>query len=328
VDFPWTILHSKLQATLQGQNLLPRGTHILVAVSGGQDSLCLGQLLLDLSSRWDWRLAIGHCDHCWPGDRGIADRVRSIAAAWQLPFYCWSTQNLPETEAAARYWRYAALAQMARTKNYTHIVTGHTQSDLAETLLYNLLRGAGSDGLSSLRAQRPLADIPSETLRERLLVRPLLNIDRPSTGQFCADRQLPVWQDAYNDEPRYARNRIRRAIAAFQQDFHPQVTAHLAQTAEILSAEADYLAEVARGYYQAALVGEGEIDRRLLQPLPLAIQRRVVQQFLQAQGITPSFAAIEAVVDLIDAPSNSRSSSLGGGQAITVQQFLKIQRSP
>lgn len=293
---------------------------MLVAVSGGQDSLCLGQLLLDLGRRWDWQLAIGHCDHGWPADRGIADRVRSIATTWQLPFYCWNAQKLPETEVAARQWRYAALVQMARTKNYTHIVTGHTQSDLAETLLYNLFRGAGSDGLSSLRAQRPLA--------ERLLVRPLLNIDRSATGKFCADRQLPVWQDVYNEEPRYARNRMRRAIALFQQDFHPQVTAHLAQTAEILGAEADYLAAVATGHYQEALVGAGEIDRRLLQPLPLAIQRRVIQQFLQDQGITPSFAAIQAVVDLIDAPSNSRSSSLSGGQAITVQQFLKIQRSP
>ncbi len=317
MDFSWTILHSKLQGILQRQALLPVGTSILVAVSGGQDSLCLGQLLLDLRSRWHWNLAIGHCDHGWPGDRGIADHVRSIAAAWQLPFYCWSTQDLPETEAAARQWRYGALAQMAHTKNYTHIVTGHTQSDLAETLLYNLLRGAGSAGLSSLRAQRPLAD--------RLLVRPLLHIDRPATGKFCADRQLPIWQDAYNDQSRYARNRIRRAIGAFQQDFHPQVTAHLAQTAEILGAEADYLAAVAFGHYQAALVGEGEIDRRRLQPLPLAIQRRVIYQFLQSQGITPSFLAIQAVVDLIDAPSNSRSSSLGGGQAVTVRHLLKIQ---
>jgi tRNA(Ile)-lysidine synthase len=318
LSFPWTSLHSLLQEQLQTTQLLPPDTPILLAVSGGQDSLCLGQLLIDLQPRWKWRLAIGHCDHGWPADAGIADRVRQVATHWGLPFYCWQAQALPETEAAARTWRYQALTQMARTKNYSHIVTGHTQSDMAETLLYNLLRGAGSDGLSSLRPRRPLA--------ERWLVRPLLQIDRRSTGEFCAQRQLPVWLDPYNDSPRYARNRMRRAIGNFETDFHPQVTAHLAQTAEILCAEADYLQELANGHYQQALVEPLVLDRRPLQTLPLALQRRVLRLFLQEHGLFPTFVAIQQAVALISAPRRSQTSSLRGGYLWVDENFIKIQR--
>jgi tRNA(Ile)-lysidine synthase len=280
-----------------------------MAVSGGQDSLCLGQLLLNLQPHWQWQLAVGHCDHGWPADQGIADRVRSVAQIWQLPFYCWNAQDLPATEAAARHWRYQALISMAQTRGYQYVVTGHTQSDLAETLFYNLIRGAGSEGLSSLRPARALA--PGIQL-----VRPILNIDRQSTGQFCQQQQLPVWLDAYNDQPRYARNRIRQNIAELTTQFHPRVTSHFAQTAQILAAESDYLQELALAQYQSALVAPEQLDRQAINSLPLALQRRAIKLFLQ--NYDPSFGLIEEIVGLLQAPHHSRSSSLRGGSTVAV----------
>jgi tRNA(Ile)-lysidine synthase len=280
-----------------------------MAISGGQDSLCLGQLLVTLQSRWQWQLAVGHCDHGWPADQGIADRVRSVAQTWQLPFYCWNAQDLSETEAAARHWRYQALISMAQTRGYQYVVTGHTQSDLAETLLYNLIRGAGSEGLSSLRPCRPLA-------AGIQLVRPILNIDRQSTGLFCQQQQLPVWLDAYNDQSRYARNRIRQNIAELSIQFHPRVTSHFAQTAQILAAESDYLQKLTVAQYRSALVAPGQLDRHLISALPLALQRRVIKLFLQ--NYDPSFAVIEEIVGLLQAPHHSRSSSLRGGSTVAV----------
>jgi tRNA(Ile)-lysidine synthase len=288
-----------------------------MAISGGQDSLCLGRLLLELQSRWQWQLAVGHCDHGWPADQGIADRVRTVAQTWQLPYYCWNAQELPQTEAAARQWRYQALVGMARTRNYQYVVTGHTQSDVAETLFYNLIRGAGSDGLSSLRPSRPLTN-------NIQLVRPILNIDRQATGQFCQQHQLPVWPDPYNDQPRYARNRVRQNIADLSEQFHPRTTQHFAQTAQILAAEADYLQELALEQYRSALISNYQLDRRSIRPLPLALQRRVIKLFLQ--DYSPSFAAIEEVVLLLNAPHHSRSSSLRGGSTIVVVKHqLQIQ---
>jgi tRNA(Ile)-lysidine synthase len=310
-------LSAQLQAHLQQHQLLPQQSRILIAVSGGQDSLCLGQLLVNLQPRWQWQLAVGHCDHGWPADDGIADRVREVAQTWQLPYYCWNAQNLPQTDSAARHWRYQALIAMARTRSYQYVVTGHTQSDLAETLLYNLMRGAGSAGLSSLRPSRWLA-------ADLQLVRPILSIDRQATGQFCHQHQLPVWLDVYNDQPHYARNRVRQNIAELSAQFHPQVTAHFAQTAQILAAESDYLQELAIAQYQSALVAPEKLDRQIIAALPLALQRRVIKLFLQ--NYDPSFSSIEEIVKLLMAPHNHRSSSLRGGITVAVvYQQLHIQ---
>ena len=131
----WTPLHTKVHKTLRQRSLLPPGEKVLVAVSGGQDSLCLGKLLLDLRSKWNWQLAIAHCDHRWSTDAGIAERVSEVAQSWQLPFYLKVADVVRETEASARNWRYQALIEIARQKQFKYIVTGHTKSDRAETLL-------------------------------------------------------------------------------------------------------------------------------------------------------------------------------------------------
>jgi tRNA(Ile)-lysidine synthase len=301
---PWTQLHSQIHQVLLDRQLLPVGAKILLAVSGGQDSCCLGQLLRDLQSRWEWQLNVGHCDHGWTHDLGIADRVAQLAAQWLLPFYCETTANLPETEAAAREWRYHSLMRMAATTGSTYIVTAHTQTDRAETLLYNLIRGAGADGLSALSWQRQLTPALS-------LVRPLLEVNRIATGKFCQEYQLPVWEDVYNFDRQYARVRLRQEIIPqLAAEFNPQVESHLARTAELLRADVEYLDSLARNLYSQVTAAGDKLDRFLLQSQPLALQRRVIRQFLtQTLDKMPTFNQIEATIALIDAPNRTRTST-------------------
>lgn len=311
---PWTRLHSQIHQILIDRQLLPIGANILLAVSGGQDSLCLGQLLRDLQSRWQWQLQVAHCDHGWTQDVGIADRVAQVAATWQLPFYCETISNLPETETAAREWRYQSLIRMAQATECTYIVTAHTQTDRAETLLYNLIRGAGADGLSALNWRR-------QATKEICLVRPLLGIDRSATGTFCQEYQLPVWEDAYNHALKYARVRLRtEIIPKLAAEFNPQVESHLARTAELLRADVEYLELLARDVYlQAIELSETKLDRFALQSVHLAIQRRVIRQFLtQALDKMPTFSQIEATVALLDAPNRTRTSTFNHGLAAEV----------
>ncbi|MCZ0904018.1 tRNA lysidine(34) synthetase TilS, partial [Microcoleus sp. HI-ES] len=165
----WTHLHAQVHRTLLYRQILPSNQRLLVAVSGGQDSLCLIKLLLDLQPKWGWNLAIVHCDHRWRSDsEASAHHVEQLAKSWGISYYLETASDIPKTEAAARQWRYQALTEIAIAHNYPYIVTGHTASDRAETLLYNLIRGSGADGLSALTWTRPLADFGLPILDFRL----------------------------------------------------------------------------------------------------------------------------------------------------------------
>lgn len=311
----WTPLHSRLHRTLKQRQLLAPHHRLLVAVSGGQDSLCLIKLLLDLQAKWGWQLAIAHCDHRWLLDTGIAAHVEKIAQALEVPFYLQTAVEVTQSEGAARQWRYQALIEIAQTHGYQEVVTGHTKSDRAETFLYNLVRGTGADGLQSLTWRRPLTP-------ELDLVRPLLEISRAETAQFCQAMQIPVWEDAYNQDLKYARNRIRQELLPYlKTHFNPQVEQALIQTAEILRAEVDYLETAAHQLRQQATQSSQQgLNRIVLRAAPLALQRRVSRQFLQqVLPSAPSFEQIEAITALITAPNRSRTAPFPGGAIAEVE---------
>ena len=305
----WSIWHARLQQRLKQQPLLPRQAKILIAVSGGQDSVCLAKLILDLQSLWNWHIAIAHCDHGWSTDAGIAEHVKQIATNWDIPFYLEQAQNLKETEAAARKWRYQALQKIAEREGFGYVVTGHTKSDRAETFLYNLMRGAGTDGLSSLDWQRNLTE-------QIFLVRPILDLTRSETAAFCDKFALDLWIDAANSNLKYARNRIRQQLIPYlQSDFNPQVENCLVQTAELLQADKECLEKQARELLaQVISLDQTRLNRLELGLLDLALQRRIIRQFLPSVlGCQPNFQQIEAVRILIDAPNKSQTSSLRKG---------------
>ncbi|WP_375472159.1 tRNA lysidine(34) synthetase TilS [uncultured Nostoc sp.] len=322
----WTSLHAKIHRTIRSRHLFERKQQLLVAVSGGQDSLCLIKLLLDLQSKWGWDLGIAHCDHRWRSDsEANAHHVENLAKTWGISFYL-ETANKPiNSEAAARDWRYQALSAIAQANNYQYIVTGHTASDRAETLLYNLIRGTGADGLQALTWQRPLTT-------GIMLVRPLLEITRIQTEQFCQEFKLPIWEDSTNQDLQYARNRIRQELLPYLRDnFNHQVESALAQTAELLQAEVEYLEKAAQELRDEAWsMGHEEdsltsflplrLNRRVLQKAPLALQRRVMRQVLQ-QILTdaPSFEHIEKLTALIIAPNRSQTDPFPGGAIAQVE---------
>ncbi|MBG1270339.1 tRNA lysidine(34) synthetase TilS [Nostoc sp. WHI] len=331
----WTSLHAKIHRTIKSRHLFEHNQRLLIAVSGGQDSLCLIKLLLDLQSKWGWYLGIAHCDHRWRSDsQANANHVENLAKTWDISFYLETAIAPVNSEAAARDWRYQALSAIAQANNYQYIVTGHTASDRAETLLYNLIRGTGADGLQALTWQRSLTT-------DIMLVRPLLEITRTQTEQFCQEFKLPIWEDSTNQDLKYARNRIRKELLPYlQKNFNLQVESALAQTAELLQAEVEYLEKAAQQLREEAMswdIGHGawgmghekdsltplfplRLNRRVLQKAPLALQRRVMRQILQ-QILTdaPTFEHIEKLTVLIIAPNRSQTDPFPGGAIAQVE---------
>ncbi len=310
----WTPLHDQLHRLLRQRLLLPAQQKILLAISGGQDSFCLLQLLLDLQPKWGWTLALAHGDHRWPPDSGAnAEHVAKIAAQLQLPFFLQQAPSALKSEDAGRRWRYQMLTEIAEQQGYPQVVTAHTASDRAETLLYNLTRGSGMDGLQALSWQRPLS-------AKVQLVRPLLTLTRSQTGEFCQQQGLPIWQDAMNQDLAYRRNRIRQEVLPYlKTHFNPRVETALAQTVDILQAEVAFLQAETQRLLDAALPGQppalsatpedclGAINRHCLQRAAIAIQRRAIRQFLsQTLDLSPNYLQVEKGVALVTAPNGSR----------------------
>jgi tRNA(Ile)-lysidine synthase len=157
----------------------------------------------------------------------------------------------------------------------------------------------------------------------------LLAVTRAETGQFCQEHQIPVWEDATNANRAYARNRLRLDVfPQLRQQFNPQVDSTLAQTAELVAAEVEYLEAEATKLFQQCVV-EGRIQRRSLRSAHLALQRRVIRQVIRQQlAIAPQFEHIEKVVTLLTAPNRSQTDPLPGGAIAIVQDPWIVFKSP
>jgi tRNA(Ile)-lysidine synthase len=200
------------------------------------------------------------------------------------------------------------------------VVTGHTQSDRAETFLYNLMRGSGSDGLQAMTWKRELAP-------NIQLIRPLLTISRAETGLFCEQQEISIWEDAFNQKLHYARNRIRQQLLPYlKTEFNPQVETAIAQTAELLQAEVQYLENITETLFKQIANNElNKLDRNQLKNIPLALQRRVIRHFLRHNLETsPNYEQIEEIIQLISASNRSRTSTFPNNFAVEVRNYWLI----
>lgn len=327
-----------LRATIRLHNILPRQNRLLVAVSGGQDSLSLCEALRHLHGSAPWRgLAFAHCDHGWPHDEGNADFVRKYADKAGIPLHIIDANEnhhpIPLSECAAREWRYETLTRIAVTHAYDSIVTAHTRTDLAETVLYSLANGAGADGLSSLSWSRSLA--PGVTL-----VRPFLRISREETAAICSELSLDVWDDVYNKDERYARNRVRKHVMPLlRKSINDKVEEAFARTAHLLRDEADCLRSLSESAFKRFVEWKRDgahgaiitLNRIGLAEEHIAITRRVVRltltRYAGLSHCNATFAQVEAVCALMTAPVGVSTPSLVGHSSATVVSEDLIQIS-
>lgn len=322
-------IHLRVQTQIRQRHLLVSDQRLLVAVSGGQDSLCLLKILSDLAPRWRWRLFVLHCDHRWtPDETRCAQFVKQwVIDQMHLPCQVETAPTITLDEDRARKWRYGVLQTWAERWQCSVIVTGHTGSDRAETFLFNLIRGSGVVGLSSLDWRRPLR---SDRLQSPDLVRPLLCLWRHETAEFCHQYRLPVWPDQTNQDLGHARNRIRQQLIPFlSTHFNPQVEDALVRTATILAAEHEVVTDLAAQIESQVVLGDPPgVKRLILQQQPTAIQRWVIFSFLREHlPHAPRFDQVESVLHLLHAPRRSRTSPFPGGSWMEVVDDLIVLRN-
>lgn len=206
--------------------LMPPGTSVLLAVSGGADSMALLAGSAELKNRTGWHLAVGHVHHLWRGreaDRDLAF-VRDFARRLGLPFASRHRDAREEArrlrlspESGARYARYEALHDMARELGCASIATAHQREDCIESYLLARERGLSPIALAGPRASR----------RDGI-IRPLLAVCRTEVLEFLRSRDLPFRRDASNGDLSFARNRVRRALALRAEERGPAILLRLA----------------------------------------------------------------------------------------------------
>ena len=313
-------LHRRLLQEVRSRKLWFRGDSLLVGVSGGQDSLCLLKLLADLCPEKEWRLQVLHLDHAWR-ETSAADSevVRLFCEMLKVPCTVIRALVAPISEAEARKWRYEKFQEVAQSLDISIVLTAHTASDRAETLLFNLTRGSAMDGLGSLPWIRTLGP-------QVQLIRPLLSTTRHETQEFCRLHNLPVCLDQTNEDLNYQRNRIRLELLPYlAKHFNPRVEQSLSRTVEILAEERRYLEAQTQKIYDAVYGAPNRLHRLKLREEPIALQRRVILKFLgdclySGRGGHPCFDDIEMVRQLLHAPNQKRTRPLIQGIGLWVQE--------
>jgi tRNA(Ile)-lysidine synthase len=266
----WSELLKRVDAFISGHGLLnPHERHI-VALSGGADSVALLLVL----RRLGYRVEAAHCNFKLRAGESDRDEqfVRSLCQQTDTPFHVvhfdtktYASQHQVSIEMAARHLRYRYFEQLRTDIEAAEVCVAHHQDDAVETLLMNLLRGAGIHGLTGIRP------------RNGHVVRPLLCVSRSDILQFLQAQGQPYVTDSTNLVPDVVRNRLRLQVLPLLSDINPSAAANIAKSANLLAeAERVYGAAVTTAIDGLLTDGQIDTDRLLAQPSPLCLLHEVL----------------------------------------------------
>lgn len=290
-------MRKKVQNAIEKFHMFPKNAKIIVGFSGGADSVALLHVLCSLKEEYGWDITAVHVHH---GLRGAdADEDQSFAEEFceKLDIPCIVRKYDVKAEAkrrklgeeeTGRILRYAAFQEIAGEEG--RIAVAHHQKDQAETILMRLCRGTGLTGLVGMSPVRGN------------ICRPLLCCSREEVEAYCKENSLTWREDVTNQEEKYTRNKLRLQVLPVLEEINPKAVEHMAETAELLALEEDFLESQAVACYESVKLEGAEValDRNKLLELHPAMRKRVLRkamaEFLQADI---SQVQIEALEDLL-----------------------------
>ena len=279
----WTSWHHLLHKEILGnKTLIPDGANLLIAVSGGQDSMTLLNLINDMKTQHNWFVNVWHGDHQW--------HEKSETYAFELKSYC-NKKNISfffdrannkniSSEEKARDWRYKKLIERAnhlfienKKEIDIYLLTGHTNTDNVETFLLNLARGSNYAGLSCIDKKRLLEN-------NIFLIRPLLIFSREDTKQFCKLKNIPIWEDPTNCDLTIKRNLIRKKIIPILETMYPGCSKRINSFAEKMSNYKNEQNDLSKLAYLSCKDAIG-VKRKLLNSLCIEARCTILNTFLK-----------------------------------------------
>jgi tRNA(Ile)-lysidine synthase len=333
-------LESKVMDFIQRYSLIAPEDTVVVAVSGGADSVCLFHVLVKWQKALGIRLHVAHLNHQLRGvesetDAGyvsnLADSLGTPITIGRQDVAAYRTKRNCSVEEAARELRYAFLGRVAKKVGADRIATGHTRDDQVETILMHLLRGTGITGLCGLAPCSPMGYDSQETssracptplpVSHRSLqakgsnlsvVRPLLDITREETTGYCQEHQLAPRIDSSNLSLSFFRNRLRLQLLPLLRQYNPSVDQALLRLADIAREDNALIEQQASELWEEMARQENNatyLDRKQLTSLPIALQRQLLRiAVTELAGDARDIEArhIEAARSLLNKPVGKR----------------------
>jgi len=307
-------------AEISGRRLIAPGQKILVAVSGGVDSMVLLQTLHLLASQNRWRIHVAHFNHQLRGRSSDADEklVRRTAARLRLNFSAgrpnvkhFADRSKLSVEMAARKLRHEFLAATARKNKISTIALAHHADDQVELFFLRLLRGTGGSGLAGMKCHSP-----SPADKRISLVRPFLNLPKQEILAYAHRGKIRFREDVSNTSNDFFRNRIRNELLPLlRKKYQPGLTGTVSRLMTIAGTEAEFASDMAGQWLARSQVP--------FEALPVAVQRKVVQHQLAQAGVVPDFELVEQLRE-----GRGKFVSIGSGFAVarTAAGRLELHR--
>jgi tRNA(Ile)-lysidine synthase len=308
-------------ATVREHGLLSGQDSVLAAVSGGSDSVCLLDLLLLVRRRFSLRVRAFHLNHGLRRASGRDEQfVRDLCGRLGVELdveradvAAHARQRKTGIEEAGRELRHRGLEAAAHRLGCNRIAFGHTADDNLETILLNLVRGTGPQGL---------AGIP---VRRGRIIRPLLDVEHESVLGYLRGRGLSWVEDESNTDRTYRRNRLRSDVLPVLRELNPKAAANARSTARLLVDEStflDELAAAAASRVAQTVDGRLQIDTAGLATYNQSLKRRIVKRLVPELDAS----AVERVLNLVAAGRTGRLSLTSGSAARLRQGKLSIER--
>jgi tRNA(Ile)-lysidine synthase len=328
----------KVSEFAKKQKLFSAGDRVLVAVSGGPDSVALLDILYSLRTELGLHLEVAHLQHGMRGEEAREDArlVAALAKRLNVAFHV-KEVNIPaikkvagkgNLEAMGRDERYRFFRAVARERELNRIATAHTLDDQAETVLMWFLRGCGTRGLAGMTPLHRLASQRGDAALAPALVRPLLGISKAEIFNYLRDRQCAYRMDKTNEDPAFLRNWIRlRLLPQIAERIDARWPERLARQAALLRDEdilMDRLAQIELEKLRAPM----GLDRKLLIEHEPALQRRILRLWIaEIRGHLRGFdyGHVEKLLNLVaNGAPQARLSMPGGWELVNAYKTVRL----
>jgi len=267
-------LKDKVKQYINQYNLLKDNSKVLLAVSGGPDSVALLDIVFNLRKDYGLKIVVGHFNHKIRVKASDEDQefTKKLAQKYGLEFVTEDSKEDITSEEQARKARYDFLLQIAKKYQITHIALGHNLDDQAETIIHNFIRGTGLKGLAGIS--------PKSQQNGLTLIRPLLCLMRTEIITHLKENKLDYQTDLTNSKPDYTRNKIRLNIIPELEKLNPNLKRALAQKTQLYKGLDQYLVTQARDFLKNAKTGKDtlEFDQKEYLELSQALALEVLRQ--------------------------------------------------